>query len=560
MLFLLCVVLFACSLQIACSTPLDDYVWKADENYGWVDMGPDYMMRGTLGNRKWTGYTLKMTSQKWLTDKDFTADSDAKSIWYHYLVVIIPDQINFKQNATLWITGGGMGSIPHQEDEDIRVSAALATSVGIVTGAFFQIPNEHITFSSDPILKSRSEDAIIAFTWDHFIKDPSKPEWLVRFPMVKASVRAMDTITAFAATKIPELQLDYYTVSGASKRGWTTWLVGAVDTKRVQLIVPIVLDAIHFIPFMHHQYRAYGGYTFALADYTDENIPARIDDPNMQLLAEYEDPYYYKDRLTMPKFVINAAMDEFQEPDDTHFWWSEMPGPKHFLILPNAEHSLATGIFAAVPAASAHIQYTLNQQRVPAFTWDISSTTGEITTTLDLFGVVHEANVYYAESCGVNTFDGHTNRRDWRVAHLDNPCECGIFAEGYCSNLKSLWKKQALEVSKVNGKRVYSAKFDAPSDGRWVAYFMDIKYVNPHPFPFTHDDLLNNVTQSTPSKRTTAVLNALKKQQDILPHDKFGGFPKDFGRFLEFTTEVSIWPNTYPYPDCQGADCAGRLV
>lgn len=57
--------------------------------------------------------------------------------------------------------------------------------------------------------------------WDHFLNDPSQPEWLVRFPMVKASVRAMDATTEFIATKKPELgcQLDYYAVSGASKRG-----------------------------------------------------------------------------------------------------------------------------------------------------------------------------------------------------------------------------------------------------------------------------------------------------------------------------------------------------
>lgn len=44
----------------------------------------------------------------------------------------------------------------------------------------------------------------------------------------------MDAITEFIAKDHPELgvQLDYYAVSGASKRGWTTWDVGAVDPKR----------------------------------------------------------------------------------------------------------------------------------------------------------------------------------------------------------------------------------------------------------------------------------------------------------------------------------------
>lgn len=50
------------------------------------------------------------------------------------------------------------------------------------------------------------------------------------------------------------------------------------------------------------------GWTYALQDYIDMNIMSRLDDPNMVLLQQMEDPYFYKDRLTMPKMVVNAVM------------------------------------------------------------------------------------------------------------------------------------------------------------------------------------------------------------------------------------------------------------
>jgi len=540
------------------ATPLDDYVWAEDKAYGWTDMGQDFVFTGRIAGRGYTSYTLNMTSQRWLSDTDFSVGSQAGSLWWHYLVVIVPDDLRFKNNGSLWITGGSQGNgLPKPTDEDITLSAALAVTTGTITSVLFQIPNEHVTFTSDPIQKSRSEDAIIAFTWDHFLKDPSQPNWLVRFPMVKASLRAMDASKEFIKQKRPDLgvSLDYYVVSGASKRGWTTWLVGAVDPNRVKVIVPVVLDAINFVTVEHHQYRSYGGWTYALQDYVDMNITERFDDPNMLTLQQYEDPYFYADRLTMPKLIVNAVMDEFQQPDDTHYWWSSMPEPKHFLIAPNAEHSMATGILEVVPAIGAFALSHLLKETPPTFTWTINEATGEIVATLDNNGVVHEANVWWAYSCGVNAWDNNVNRRDWRVAHLDQPCTCGLSADGYCANLKAFWHKQPLEAVTVHGKRTYSAKIAAPDDGRYVAFFIDFKFVNKNALPI---DIANLYKTKTMYSKEAGHTVRLTDKYGLDP--AFGGFPHDFGRFFEFTTEVSVWPDTFPYPDCSGVGCGDRLV
>lgn len=82
-----------------------------------------------------------MTSQRWLTDADFSPNSEAKSIWWHYLIVIVPETIHFTKNGSLWITGGGMGqSIPDAANsEDVKLAAALAVTTGTITGCLFQV-------------------------------------------------------------------------------------------------------------------------------------------------------------------------------------------------------------------------------------------------------------------------------------------------------------------------------------------------------------------------------------------------------------------------------------
>jgi hypothetical protein len=205
-----------------------------------------------------------------------------------------------------------------------------------------------------------------------------------------------------------------------------------------------------------------------------------------------------------------------------------MPGPKHFLMTPNAEHSEATGILKIVPAIGTWAEYLLTNTKIPTFTWQINSDNGEIIATLDGEGTVHKATMWYAYSCGTNS-DG-IQRRDFRIMSLDSPCTCGMESDGYCFNLKSMWTEVLLEPEvNTDGVRQYRAQMTAPDDGRYVAFFIDIKYEK-------------------------IDLNKRGKGEGVqgLPYDKPGQ--------LDFTTEVSVWPNTFPYPDCAGEGCHGVLL
>ena len=88
---------------------------------------------------RFAAYTLNMTSQRWLTDADFSSNSEGGSVWWHYLVVIVPENLQYTRNGTIWITGMGQHSVPDSGNEDVILSAALATNVGLVTGVLFQV-------------------------------------------------------------------------------------------------------------------------------------------------------------------------------------------------------------------------------------------------------------------------------------------------------------------------------------------------------------------------------------------------------------------------------------
>mmetsp|Transcript_25094 Transcript_25094/g.47164 ORF Transcript_25094/g.47164 Transcript_25094/m.47164 type:complete len:523 (+) Transcript_25094:89-1657(+) len=501
------------------STPLDDYVWKQDDHYSWTDL--NYQINGTSPSGvTWTGHLLNVTSQQWLTPEDVD-----RSVWWHYLMVIIPSNVNWQRNASMYVTGwSNTDGYPTAADEDIRVASALSVGAGTITGAFFQVPNEHILFTEDPKQQSRTEDAIIAYTWDHFLNKPDEPEWLVRLPMVKSVLRAMDALTEYVSTAHADLgcQLDYYVVAGASKRGWTTWLMGAVDPERVVAIAPIVLDAVNFVEFAHHQFKSYNGWSFALQDYYDMDIMRRFDDPNMLEMQKIEDPYFYFDRLTMPKLICNAVGDEFQQPDDTHYWWDVLPEPKHFMMVPNAEHSMATGILEVVPGIGSWISYLLNEREVPEFKWTIDETNGDITVDLaDSIGRVKDVKKFWATTC-------NGERRDFRFANIDDPCPCGISYEGTCANLKSFWTSEVMEPQE-EGSSVFVAHHDVPDDGKWAAFMIQVTYEKPEDY----DEMV-------------------KARPGFIPISKQGE--------LVFTTEVSIVPDVFPYDDCSGDSCAGTLV
>src|SRR4029078_1193176 len=75
----------------------------------------------------------------------------------------------------------------------------MARDTRTVVAELRAVPNQPVVFQDDPKHELRSEDDFIAYTWDHFLRT-GDDRWPARLPMTKSAVRAMDAMSAFAAS------------------------------------------------------------------------------------------------------------------------------------------------------------------------------------------------------------------------------------------------------------------------------------------------------------------------------------------------------------------------
>jgi len=305
-------------------TALDRYVATPDPSYAWKVVR-DLPVEGA------TATLLEMTSQRWLTEQEVE-----RPLWTHWISVVRPEQVA-SDVALLFITGGSNGRQPPARPPAWLVEAARDT--GTVTAELRLVPNQPVVFKDDPARKPRVEDDFIAYTWNKFLRTGDE-RWPARLPMTKSAVRAMDAVTEFAASANGgAATIKRFVVSGASKRGWTTWTTAAVD-KRVVAIVPAVIDMLNVEPSFVHHWQAYGAWSEAVDDYVQHGIMDWMGTSEFRQLMRIEEPYEYRDRLTLPKLLLNASGDEFFLPDSSRFYFNELRGEKHLRYVPNASHSL----------------------------------------------------------------------------------------------------------------------------------------------------------------------------------------------------------------------------
>jgi PhoPQ-activated pathogenicity-related protein len=450
-------------------TPLDDYVHAPDPTYKWT-------FDSSFQGFGYTVYVLNLTSQTWMT-----ANETNHPVWAHWLAICIPEQITH-HTAFMYIDGGG---ITDSAPKTIGYVEMICLNSRTVTATLLTIPNEPISFTAEG--KSRNEDAIIAYTWAHFLNHTDQPIWLLRLPMTKAAVKAMDAIQEFTATlpRVPPVK--NFVVAGASKRGWTTWTTGCVDD-RVIAMVPMVMPILNIVPNMNHHYQAYGGWSFALDDYLQMGIMDYLNRPEFLELAAVVDPYSYRDRLTMPKLVLTAAGDEFFLPDSPQFFMKDLPDEKFLTVIPDAEHSLGTAIVEVINTISTFYRLILTNTPRPKYHYQIirSNTTGSIIVNTTGGSRPYQVKMWYAYTMS-NTL------RDFRLVICPKIPDC---------LQPILWLSEDLQESGP-GTNTWIAQMDAPKSG-WAAFLIELTY------SYT-----------------------------------FGLFEKEF---LQISTELNIIPDQMPFP------------
>ena len=353
---------------------LERYVRKPEAEFGW-------QLREKIESQQ-SGdriYDLRFVSQTW---QEIT--------WQHQLQVYQPRNVAPNSTMFLWVMGGSARSAY------VSLGLELARKINAPVAILYHIPNQ-------PLLESKlSEDELIAETFVRYLKTKDE-NWPLLLPMVKSVVKAMDVLQAFSKGEW-DVPIDSFIVSGASKRGWTTWLTAAIDP-RVRAIAPVVIDTLNIRAQLPRQLKAFGAYSVRLTPYTSRGLVPIPETPEGQRLLSMVDPWAYRERLAMPKLIVNGTNDFYWATDALNLYWNELLGNKWVVYVPNAGHDLrrqdkpeSDQLTDLVNSLAAFSRHQITGRPMPELTWKHESVNGKLRLTIDATPAPTAARLWVAET------------------------------------------------------------------------------------------------------------------------------------------------------------------
>lgn len=428
-------------LRVFETQALDRYVRKEDAGIATV---PILEESQPFGGGRWD--VVSLVSQQWRDSSEVTPH-----IWQHWLALAIPDEIT-NDTALLFISGGSMSQSPPAPVPEL-IDFALRS--GSIVALLKMVPNQPTVFTGEGV--PRSEDEIIAYTFDQYMNShvmgQTDEEWPALLPMAKSAVRAMDAVQQYAGSLASPIEVKDFVVTGASKRGWTTWLTAATDA-RVVGIAPMVIDMLNLAPQMDWHYSALCGYSEEIHDYVDMGVIARLYTPEGVSLRKIVDPMMYLSRLAIPKLGLNGTADEFFVPDSAQFYYMDAAdyGSMHLRYFPNGNHYLLEGYDATVRGMLPFYNAVVNNEVLPHLDWTITDSPHEATLDVVLDTAPLSAHLWtgtVGETSGV---------RDFRLGTVGD----------------DVWQSTPLTSVDPDGT-YYSATLSAPPAG-WTGYFMSFEF------------------------------------------------------------------------------------
>jgi PhoPQ-activated pathogenicity-related protein len=365
-----CVICCLLVAQTVLGNPMENYIDRTEPDYRWQLTQVLNEPWGTIGH-------YELISQNWRGYH-----------WKHHLVIVRPGSIRNPDIAFLRIAGDGNG------ENHIQNLKNLAERSGAVAAVLTNVPNQ-------PFYEDRREDALIAYTFNQYLKTGDET-WPLLFPMVKSAVKAMDAIQDIVKLEHKQ-QINRFVMSGASKRGWATWLAAAVD-KRITAIAPMVIDTLNMKAQLQWSEQIYGKQSTKLRDYTELNLHRKIDNNEMRKLRRWIDPYAYIHRFTMPKLLLLGTNDPYWTVDSLRHYWDDLPEPKLIYQTPNAGHDLNGGD-QAMQTLAAFFELIADKKPLPKIAWKFNTVANTHVN----------AQVESNENAGaISLWSAHSNDRDFR--------------------------------------------------------------------------------------------------------------------------------------------------
>ncbi len=305
-----------------------------------------------------TWRTFRLVSQRWRGVE-----------WTHELSLSMPADCGEARAAAgpmlLWIDGGSSQTLPTAAagpSDAVKMLATAATAARLPAAVIRQVPYQ-------PMFDGLVEDGLIAHSFVEYVKT-GDPTWPLLLPMVKAAVTGMD-----AAAEIVrdgwKRDVEGFVVTGASKRGWTSWLTAGVDP-RVVGVVPQVIDMLSMDRHLRLQVQSFGGLSEHLTDYTSRNIEKLLGTPRGRELIGIVDPYGYRDRLTAPKLIALGTNDPYWPLESLDLYRGDLPGPCWVSYCPNAGHGIPMQRMAGLVAAMG--RHASGEEPLPDLRWRFEPT------------------------------------------------------------------------------------------------------------------------------------------------------------------------------------------